>query len=515
MTQEIQNKPSLQRYLFATILPIILLSITLSISILDQKKQYQFTKNELVGIQTMEFLYSRLTELQKIRGYTQIVLGGHNDVQKNLGQQKNNFLNGFQQQFWIQQVDNFNLQNESDLLFKQAQQLFQVHLPNAKSQELFAKHSNLITSILQLMQLTADRSNLILDPELDTYYLIDVLNKQIPYLVESIGRVRGTASGLISKGFANKDDLENLQNYLSAIETRIENIDNAQAIIAKVSSKMTEELHLIPDELDQFISKLNLQCDLIKEQHSCQKMHPKEFFQQATQAIDLLTTPYHAGIAILTSKIQKRQDKHIIQGVIVLCGTTITILLMLYFNRAFYLYDKKHFETLAKLSVTDQLTGLYNRRHLYTVFPRQLRATIRYEENMYLGILDVDNFKRFNDTYGHPKGDLALQQISMAMNEVLQRANDYSFRIGGEEFCFFFNESNLKKAEQLTNKICSTIEDLAIPHEKNKPHGKVTVSIGLIAVPAASDTALEKLISGADKALYKAKESGRNRYIVG
>ena len=100
------------------------------------------------------------------------------------------------------------------------------------------------------------------------------------------------------------------------------------------------------------------------------------------------------------------------------------------------------------------------------------------------------------------------------MNEVLQRAGDYCFRIGGEEFCFFFNESDLKKAEQMTDKIRSTIEDLAISHEGNQPFGVVTISLGLIAVPAEPDCALEALMSKADKALYTAKETGRNRYVV-
>lgn len=144
----------------------------------------------------------------------------------------------------------FHLATESDFLYDQAQTLFQVDLPYAQRLELFTKYSNLITGILQLMQLTADRSNLILDPELDTYYLIDILDKQIPYLAESIGRVRGTGSGFISKGVASRQEYELQQSYLTAIQTRAENIRNSQAIIAKVASDMTDELRLIPDELD-------------------------------------------------------------------------------------------------------------------------------------------------------------------------------------------------------------------------------------------------------------------------
>jgi diguanylate cyclase (GGDEF)-like protein len=514
MSYESQNRPNLRRYLFATIIPIILLSVTLIFSILDQIEQYKFTQKELTGIQTIEHLYDGLTELQKIRGYTQIALWKNGESHENLKRLKNQFLNRFHQQSWILQVEEFNLQAESDFLYDQAQKLFQVDLPYAQGLNLFAEYSNLITGLLQLMQLTADRSNLILDPELDTYYLIDILDKQLPYLAESIGRVRGTGSGLISKGVASKEDFKHLQSYLAAIQTRIENIENAQAIIAKVASDMTENLHLVPDEFDEAVTMLYKESSLIKDEQTCKEMHPEIFFQLATHTIELLTTPYHAGVVMLTSRVQARQDKYLMRGIIVFCGTGIAIILMLYFNRAFYLYDRKHYETVEKLSVTDQLTGLYNRRHFYTTFPRELRNTLRYGGRLYLGILDVDYFKRYNDTYGHPEGDLVLQQIAKAMNGVLQRAGDYCFRIGGEEFSFFFNEPDLTKAEHLIGRMCSKIEDLAIIHEGNQPYGVVTVSIGLIEVPAYPDSALEPLMSKADQALYTAKETGRNRYVV-
>ncbi|HID03625.1 MAG TPA: GGDEF domain-containing protein, partial [Desulfobacterales bacterium] len=448
-----------------------------------------------------------MTELLKIRGYTQIALWKDGGSHENLKRLKNQFLERCHQQSWMNQVEEFNLQAESIFLYNQTQNFFQVDLPHAQDHDLFAEYSHLITGILQLMQLAADRSNLILDPELDTYYLIDILDKQIPYLAESIGRVRGIGSGFISIGAASKEDFKLLQSYLSAIQTRIENIENAQAIIAKVASNMTDDLHLVSDEFDEAVAMLFKESSLIKDEQVCREMDPEKFFQRATHTIELLATPYYTGIVMLTSRVQARQDRHLLQGGIVFFGTSFAILLMLYFNRAFYLYDRKHYETVAKLSVTDQLTGLYNRRHFYTVFPRELRNTLRHGGGLYLGILDVDYFKRYNDTYGHPKGDLVLQQISKSMNEVLQRAGDYCFRIGGEEFSFFFNELNLKNAEDLIGRIRSSIEDLAIAHEGNQPFGVVTVSIGLIEVPDAPDCALETLMSKAGQALYIAKET--------
>ncbi len=514
MNHETKTKSNLGRYLLATILPIILLSITLSFSIFDHVKQYRLTKRELTGIQAIEYLYGGLTDLQKIRGYTQIALWNKGEVHEHLGRLKAHFFDSFRQQAWKEQVLELNLQTEFDLLQNQAREIFKIDLDNAQDVYLFKRHSNLITGILQLMQLVADRSHLILDPDLDTYYLIDILDRQIPYLVESIGRVRGIGSGLISKKVVSEVDFERLQSHLSAIQTRTENIENAQAIISKVASYMTEELQLVPDELDTVIADLFDQCTLMEVEQARQQMLPEVFFQLATQAIELLTKPHHAGIVMLTCRVQARQDKYLLQGGIVFCGTTIAILLLLYFNRAFYLYDRKLYEEMAKLSVTDQLTGLYNRRHFYKIFPRELRNTLRYGGNLYLAILDVDYFKRFNDTYGHPKGDLVLKQVSEAMNSVLQRASDYCFRIGVEEFCIFFSESGIEKAEQTIDKIRLTIEKLAVSHKGNNPYGVVTVSIGMVEVTTDLDDALESSMSKADQALYRAKESGRNRHEV-
>jgi len=514
MSYKTKNKSNFKRYLIATILPIILLSITLAFSIFDHIKQYKFTQKELIGIYTIEYLYGGLTELQKVRGYTQIALWNDDDVNENLKILKKRFLDRFQKQAWKQQVNELTLVTEVERLYDEAQKVFQVNGSDIQDRELFTRYSNLISDVLQLIQLVADRSHLILDPELDTYYLIDVVGKQIPYLAATIGRVRGTGSGLLSKGIPSEDDLERLQSYQAAILTRIENILSAQEIIAKVSSNMKEELHLVPDEFDEVVTSLFKQCILIENSQVNHEMAPDVFFQLATKAIELLTKPHHAGIVMLTSRVQARQDKYLLQGVIVFLGTNITIALLLYFNRAFYLYDRKLYEAMAKLSITDQLTGLYNRRHLYNIFPRELGKTLRYRGHLYLAILDVDHFKRYNGTYGHPKGDIVLKQISETMEKVLKRGSDYCFRIGGEEFCIFFSDSDLQKAEKTINLIRLEIEKLTISHDGNKPFGVVTVSIGLVEVPTDLDSALETAMSKADQALYVAKETGRNRYEV-
>ncbi len=509
-----QHPLNLRRYLLATIIPILLLTVSLSLFLYDQLQQYTFIKKEIEGVRTIKMLYGGLTDLQKIRGYSQIFLWGHSEVDGNLQKLKGHFLENFHRKEWLRKVDIFRVQAESIHLYDKAQTLFLIDLAEARSVDLFSEYSQLISEILQLMQLTADRSNLILDPELDTYYLIDILTKQIPYLSESIGKVRGLGSGLIAKGTVSKEETDQLQGFLTIIRTRINNVKEAQTVLSKVAADIAHQVNMLPDDLEKILRELFAQCRYIVDDHIQPAMDPEDFFHLATTAIDLIDTPYQGGLSLLFSRLETRRNTQLQQGTVIFLGTAVTILLLLYFNRSFYLNNKQLHEEMTKLSITDQLTGLYNRRHFYAVFPRELRTSLRHGCRLYIALLDVDFFKRYNDTYGHPEGDVVLHRIGSTMRHVLRRAGDYCFRIGGEEFCFFFIEQDLKKAEMLTEKMRAAIEGLHILHEGNAPHGVVTVSLGLIEVPAESDCPLERVMPELDQALYAAKEAGRNQYTV-
>lgn len=148
MNDETKDKANFTLYLLATIIPIILLSVTLSFPILDHIKQYRFTQKELIGIQVIESLYDSLTESQKIRGYTQIALWNSAESPEKLQALKSQFLARLQQEPLKQQVDQLNLQDEFHFLDKQAQQLFLIKQASVQSADLFTKHTSLITTIL-------------------------------------------------------------------------------------------------------------------------------------------------------------------------------------------------------------------------------------------------------------------------------------------------------------------------------------------------------------------------------
>ena len=156
------------------------------------------------------------------------------------------------------------------------------------------------------------------------------------------------------------------------------------------------------------------------------------------------------------------------------------------------------------LSLTDGLTGLYNRRHFDNTVEREFLRSKRYGGDLTLAIIDIDYFKKINDTYGHLCGDYVLKEVAYLIQDNF-RKTDIVFRYGGEEFVIILTETSTKGAEISLERLRGAIEKYSFRFENQKIN--VTISIG-----AASNEPenVNQVIVNADKALYKAKSSGRN-----
>jgi diguanylate cyclase (GGDEF)-like protein len=165
-------------------------------------------------------------------------------------------------------------------------------------------------------------------------------------------------------------------------------------------------------------------------------------------------------------------------------------------------------DTLRQQSLRDPLTGLYNRRFLeeYLVHER-VRAT-RKNRPLSVIMLDIDHFKRVNDTFGHDAGDAVLRRMGLVLQGHV-RGSDIACRIGGEEFALLLPEASLVIAYQRAERILDTVRHLQIKH-RGQTLGAITVSLGVAAFPKHGDTP-EALIRAADQALYQAKQGGRNK----
>ncbi len=185
-------------------------------------------------------------------------------------------------------------------------------------------------------------------------------------------------------------------------------------------------------------------------------------------------------------------------------GTIFTFLIALYIHMICQVNKK-----LELLSRTDALTGVANRRYFNEVLEREWLRAIRLKSFMSLIFIDVDFFKLYNDNYGHLEGDKCLKKIAEKLKSLVHRPIDLIARYGGEEFALLLPDT--EEAESLANKCQQSIMALQIPHESSKAADVVTISVGLCTVAPQKGTESSWIIDLADKALYKAKEAGRNR----
>lgn len=167
---------------------------------------------------------------------------------------------------------------------------------------------------------------------------------------------------------------------------------------------------------------------------------------------------------------------------------------------------------LAELSATDQLTGLKNRRHLDGLLQEEFSRCFRYGRPISLLLLDIDHFKRFNDTYGHQVGDDCLRAVADALRQAVRLQIDQVARYGGEEFCVVLPETEASGAAVVADRIREAVE--AVEFFVNGQRVPVTVSVGVAAMVPAGLHDAHLLVLNTDKALYEAKAAGRNRVQV-
>jgi diguanylate cyclase (GGDEF)-like protein len=166
---------------------------------------------------------------------------------------------------------------------------------------------------------------------------------------------------------------------------------------------------------------------------------------------------------------------------------------------------------LEMLSRQDGLTALANRRYFDASLTTEMRRATRAAEPISLILIDIDYFKRYNDTYGHQAGDECLKRVAGCLQAVCQRAADLPARYGGEEFALILPNTTPEGARLVAGSLAAAIAALAIPHEGSEIAKVITLSQGLATSMPGHELSTEDLIEKADHALYRAKDLGRNR----
>ncbi|WDT75022.1 MAG: diguanylate cyclase [Candidatus Manganitrophus sp.] len=203
----------------------------------------------------------------------------------------------------------------------------------------------------------------------------------------------------------------------------------------------------------------------------------------------------------ITGEVFSEEDLQLLQAI----GSYISIAI----ERS-ELYEKT--EELKRISITDALTGLLNRRYFQERLTEEIERSRRHRIPVSLIIVDIDNFKGFNDTFGHLGGDEILILLGQALRNYI-RAIDVAARYGGEEFTIILPQTNKEDARIIAERLCREIERNETLQKKYSDLARLTVSVGLATFPDDAET-FEELIRNADRALYQAKLQGKNRVIT-
>jgi two-component system chemotaxis family response regulator WspR len=171
------------------------------------------------------------------------------------------------------------------------------------------------------------------------------------------------------------------------------------------------------------------------------------------------------------------------------------------------------YHELERISNIDGLTGLSNRRYLDEFIETEWRRAIREQSDFSILMIDIDDFKKYNDTYGHLEGDEVLKNVAKTIRQCVQRPADLAARFGGEEFAVILPATPLAGAKNIGAHICRSIENLTVRGRLGAA-APITVSIGASCARPARDDSYAALLLEADEALYEAKRSGKNRVVL-
>jgi diguanylate cyclase (GGDEF)-like protein len=264
---------------------------------------------------------------------------------------------------------------------------------------------------------------------------------------------------------------------------------------AKVKVKITEGIsgYVAAQGEPIFISN-------IEEDPRFKKRNSEQYFAKSLISVPLKIRDEVIGVVNVNNKLDN--DPFTIDD----CDILMTIS----YNAAIAIENSRRYEEAKISAIKDALTGLFNQAHFWKVLDIEMERAMRYKNALSLVIIDVDDFKKVNDTYGHQQGDMVLAELGGALLKSIRKP-DILFRYGGEEFVIILTQTDIGGAQLSAERLRATIEKHQFSSETLKDL-KVTISLGIVQYK--KDMSQKEIFENADKALYEAKQKGKNCYCI-
>jgi len=501
MIEEKINAPHLLGVSVAALAPTFLLCLSIAYGVSNIYQQLESTNNEIKGVKVTYHLYHAISDLQRIRGLKKMLAVNDSDMNNELKLLQVDVTEDLDDKNWPELRKHFLIDGQIKKIHNEVVKLFLDE--NNKNNDINV-YSSLVENLQGIIRYITDESGLILDPEMETYYLMDVSINKIPEITEAISVVRGIGIRILNKKAITESEKDEYTESLIITEHLIKKLHRTDNNV-ELKELIDKQLVTYKTSVKSLLSNCKTFPCILEA-----KTTPLEFYYKVGDLLARFDSIFFAGASRLEKLLEIRADKYRLQIIFTLIVSIVAILTIFYTSLYYFRQQMDAYKRLELISVTDPLTSIYNRRALDAIFDREINRAKRDGKGFVFGLVDVDNFKIYNDTYGHQKGDEILKCVAESFSISLRRGSDFYFRYGGEEFCFFYTADSYAEAKISAERVRFGIEDLRIEFRKNHPYNVTTVSIGAVYLPEIANEDIDMLIGAADVELYKAKADGKN-----
>jgi len=484
-------------FLPLAVVPLMLLSITFGLFCADILEHLRSTRMEMQGVEYARKLQHTNMALARLRGLTRMRAAGDVGVESQIAVDRVSLDAEFAGLLADPAGEDFGLQGEVLEIERTAWQ----ELDRPAAPDSFARLTAQIDRLRELLLRTAERSRLLLDPEIDGYYLVTLLVDRVPSLIESIGQLRGLGAGFHVTGAMDREQL-------SVVEQRVEGIRHDMAVVGRMvralqqaeGRSIEQRFDASRDHIEQFLAA-SLAIATGKGPDSLL------FFELGSEAISLCRGVCREARALLVSLLERRIDRLRTRLGLGTAAFTATLALVLFLFVAYYRGEGRFIRRLQELATVDSLTGAGNRRAFDEALARQIETADRYGRTFSVVAFDIDHFKGINDMYGHEAGDGVIRRLAGIARETIRHPIDRVYRSGGDEFHLLLPETDLAGAQGLAERF-----RVAVAENPFDDTGPASISLGVAQYRRGE--ILCDLLKRADIALYLAKRDGRNRVVA-